>query len=303
VNSPALDEVDPAAFATQRRRVERIEERASERAGHPTLGDAVWRDLDSPQADSALFFADDTAVAHIARNDNFSPRHWALGVTSVEADAAAQAPLIEAALHHVGAHGGGRVAFWVLGASAADDRVLTGLGFRADRELHEMRVPLPLAEQPKLPAGVRVRTFEPGRDEAAWLNVNNRAFANHDEQGDWIEETLHRRMRETWFDPTVFFLAFDDDGLAGFNWIKIHTNERDERLGEIFVIGVDPRMQGSGLGRALAIIGLDAAAERGISTGSLFVAAENAGAHHLYESLGFTVYRVDRAYETDVAAS
>jgi mycothiol synthase len=299
VSSP----VGPAAFAQQRARVERIDGAAAARAGHPALGDAVWRDLDAPQTDSALFFADDAAVAHIARSDNFSPRHWAVGYSSTATDDATEIALLEAALQHVAAHGGGRVVLWVLGASDRDERILTRLGFHADRELHEMRVPLPLAQQPKLPTGVTVRSFEPGRDEAAWLEVNNRAFANHEEQGDWIEETLRRRMREPWFDPTVFFLAFDGNGLAGFNWMKIHTNERGERLGEIFVIGVDPRFQSGGLGRALAIIGLDAVAERGITTGSLFVAADNAGAHHLYESLGFTVHRVDRAYETEVVPS
>jgi mycothiol synthase len=225
-----------------------------------------------------------------------------VGFTSVADDKASQVALLQAVLHHVGTHGGGRVVYWLLDASD-DEQALTRLGFRADRELHEMHVPLPLAQQPKLPTGVSVRTFEPGRDEAAWLAVNNRAFANHDEQGGWIEETLRRRMNESWFDSTIFFLASDVDGLVGFNWMKIHTNERGDQLGEIFVIGVDPRFQGGGLGRALAIIGLDAAADRGVHTGSLFVAAENAGAHHLYESLGFTVHRVDRAYETEIVAS
>src|SRR4029078_10806166 len=132
-----------------------------------------------------------------------------------------------------------------------------------------------------------VRTFEPGRDERAWLDVNNRAFANHAEQGGWIEETLHRRIEEPWFDPKLFFLAFDAKGLAGFNWLKIHdAHGRDPRLGEIFVIGTDHRAQGSALGRALAIIGLDGAHERGVDTGSLCVAAENKGAIHLYRSLG-----------------
>ncbi|HTL86390.1 MAG TPA: GNAT family N-acetyltransferase, partial [Acidimicrobiia bacterium] len=69
----------------------------------------------------------------------------------------------------------------------------------------------------------------------------------------------------------------------------------------IFVIGVDPRMQGSGLGRALAIHGLSAVHDRGIDAGSLFVAAENAGALRLYRSLGFEIHRTDRAYETEVA--
>ena len=50
--------------------------------------------------------------------------------------------------------------------------------------------------------------------------MNNRAFAGHPEQGGWPEPTLARRMAEPWFDPTLFLLAFDAEGLAGFNWLK-----------------------------------------------------------------------------------
>jgi mycothiol synthase len=165
-----------------------------------------------------------------------------------------------------------------------------------------MRVRLPIDAQPAWPDGITVRTFEPGRDEAAWLDVNNRAFASHPEQGGWIEETMQRRMAEPWFDPTLFLLAFDDAGLAGFNWLKVHdAHGRDGPLGEIFVIGVDPRMQGTGLGRALALAGLDAVHARGIDIGMLFCAAGNAPALKLYRSIGFTVHRVDRSYAREVA--
>ena len=61
-------------------------------------------------------------------------------------------------------------------------------------------------------------------------------------------------------------------------------------------------MQGTGLGRALAVAGLEAVANRGITTGTLFTAADNAGALHLYRALGFAVHRVDRAYEREVEA-
>lgn len=279
--------VAPSEFATVVERVRAIDNGA--------LNEAVWRDLEHPQADSAGFLTS-SSYAHIARSDNFAPQHWVLGVTGEP-----RAEILGLALDHVAENGGGQATLWITGATDADDAHLAELGLTPARELHEMRVPLPIAEQPQFKPGMEVRTFEPGRDEDDWLAVNNRAFANHAEQGGWIRSTLERRMADPWFDPSLFFLAFDEDGLAGFNWLKVHdAHGRDPQLGEIFVIGVDPRMQGSGLGRALALHGLQAVADRGITTGSLFVAADNAAAHHLYEALGFTVHRVDRAYERNV---
>ncbi len=298
-----MSAVAPEEFGAIRERVARIEEAAQAIDGHPSLGDAAWRDLDAPLPDSAGFYVDDLAYAHVARSDNLSPRHWVLGITVAPRGRGANVrrALLDAALAHVATHGGGRAVLWLLGARAEDDDELRAIGLRPDRDLFEMRVPLPLDEQPKWPPGIDVRQFTPGRDEQAWLDVNNRAFAGHPEQGGWVAETLDRRMTESWFDPALFLLAFDDNGLAGFNWMKVHDAQgRDPRLGEIFVIGVDPRMQGTGLGRALAIAGLDAVRHRGVDTGSLFCAADNTGALHLYESLGFTVHRTDRAYECEV---
>ena len=53
--------------------------------------------------------------------------------------------------------------------------------------------------------------------------MNNRAFAGHPDQGGWHEATLRARMAEPWFDPSLFLLAFDAEGLAGFNWLKLHA--------------------------------------------------------------------------------
>jgi mycothiol synthase len=292
--------VPPADFAKVRDRVIALDALVRDTRGIAPLNESVWRDIDQPGADSVLIFAEaDTGVAHVARSDTFTPQHWAIGAAAT----IGRTVVLKAALDHIASHGGGHTVYWVLGADADDDRELAPLGFLPTRDLYEMRVPLPLSEPAKLPDGFTERTFEPGRDEQAWLTVNNRAFKNHPEQGGWIEATLARREAESWFDPSLFLLAFRDDQLAGFNWCKVHNaHGRDPELGEIFVIGVDPSAQGTGLGRALAIEGLQRMAGRGISTGSLFTAADNAAAVKLYKSLGFTVHRTDRAYDRDVTA-
>ncbi|MGH9024546.1 MAG: mycothiol synthase, partial [Acidimicrobiia bacterium] len=169
--------------------------------------------------------------------------------------------------------------------------------FRLSRTLDEMRVALPLAIEPAWTAGVRARSFVPGRDEAAWVAVNNRAFAGHPEQGGWTVETLRAREAEAWFDPTGFLVAEHDGEIVGFCWTKQH---QPQGWGEIYVIGVDPAHGGGGLGRALVVAGLELLAGRGLRTGLLFVDAANAAAVGLYRSLGFETERSDRAYERDV---
>jgi mycothiol synthase len=211
------------------------------------------------------------------------------------------APLLGAALDHVRAHGGTALAAWIFGATSADDTAFAACGFHPRGTLFEMRAPFPVAGEPSFPPGVSVRPFEPGRDEPGWLAVNNRAFAGHPDQGDWHASTLRDRMAEPWFDPSLFLLAVDGRGIAGFNWLKQHeARPPDPALGEIYVIGVDPRAQGTGLGRALAIEGLHAVHARGSVEGLLFCAADNTGALALYRSLGFSVHRTDRAYAREV---
>jgi mycothiol synthase len=78
-------------------------------------------------------------------------------------------------------------------------------GYAPVRELWQMRrslrpdaTPLPAAE---LPEGFRVRSFVVGQDEGAWLQVNARAFVEHEEQGQVTRHDLDRRIAEPWFDP------------------------------------------------------------------------------------------------------
>ena len=210
--------------------------------------------------------------------------------------------VVGAALDVVAAEGGGHVHMWVPKPTPVHDAIAAGVGLMRGRELLQMRRPLPVDDAHRFGAApLEVRPFVPGRDEEAWLEVNNRAFRHHPEQGGWDMETIRNREKQPWFDPDGFLLHEQNGRLAGFCWTKIHK-DADPPLGEIYVIGTDPDFEGHGLGKRLVLAGLDWLAGRGLTVGMLYVDAANPSAVHLYQKLGFTVDHVDRAYVGDVAA-
>jgi mycothiol synthase len=193
---------------------------------------------------------------------------------------------------------GKRLRVWAHGAHSAARHLAQVLGLTLFRELRQMRRPLTGLElpEPVLPEGVTVRTFVPGEDDEAWLAANADAFAHHPEQGSLTQRDLDDRTAQSWFDPEGFFLAFRDGELAGFHWTKVHA---EERLGEVYVVGVRPGAQGGGLGKALTAIGLRHLAARGLPTAMLYVDADNKAAVTVYERLGFTVHETDLMYRTE----
>ena len=193
----------------------------------------------------------------------------------------------------------GSLRLWAHGDHEGAGALASSLGFERVRSLWQMRRSLyaPLGDY-VLPEGVRLRTFVPGRDEEAWLKVNAAAFAHHPEQGAWTIHDVRRREQEPWFDPEGFFLAERDGRLVGFHWTKIHgsADHGHEPLGEVYVVGVDPSQQGTGLGKALTVAGLCHLRSRGLAHAMLYVDETNTAAIRLYESLGFNRWDADVMY-------
>jgi len=283
-------------------------EAAAEVDGHPPLDEHQWLDLvHGGRHDFAGLVAWEpghdhpVGYAQITREEpGGHEATWALECVVDPhhrgADLGIARTLLDAAVSLVAEAGGGHVHMWVPKPTDQSDVLAAAIGLRRGRELLQLRRPLPAGAGPT----IDVRPFVPGQDEAAWLEVNNRAFHWHPEQGNWDLETLRNREAQPWFDPCGFLLHERDRKLAGFCWTKVHA-EHDPPLGEIYVVAVDPGFRGLGLGRQLMLAGLDYLTGRGMTVAMLYVDADNAGAVRLYEQLGFTTDHVDRAYVGDVS--
>jgi mycothiol synthase len=216
------------------------------------------------------------------------------------------------------AAGGHPLRLWAHGDLAAAAGLARVTGFERFRALWQMRRPLPAPlDRPVLVPGRTLRTFVPGQDEDEWLSLNGRAFAKHPEQGGWTRHDLELREREPWFDPAGFFIAERDGHMVGFHWTKVHPPDEQDGapdpgtppgppssgLGEVYVVGVDPAEQGSGLGRALTLAGLHHLRDRGVAQAMLYVDEDNVPAIRMYEALGFARAGIDAMYRRRAPAS
>jgi mycothiol synthase len=189
---------------------------------------------------------------------------------------------------------------WSHGNHEAAAELASRFGYGPVRELRKMRLMSSASSLPDaaLPPGVTLRAFVPGRDEQAWLAANRAAFAHHPEQGSMTLADLKAREEEAWFDPEGFLLAVDADGtLLGYHWTKVHPKQGPHpAIGEVYVVGVTPDAQGSGLGKALTVAGIRHLQEKGLHAVMLYVDADNEAAVALYRKLGFVRWDTDVMY-------
>lgn len=290
----------------QRDAIDRLLDVVAAHDGAVPLSDHLELDLHDPTSDTYVGLLWTGATGETADLAGYAQLQHGNAVWSLEvviapdrrADGDGLGALVAAAVAAIAANGGGAANWWVLpaGLGGADvEAAIAGTAFALGRELHQMRRLLPVEETTEVP----VRPFVVGQDEVAWLTVNNRAFANHPEQGGWTPAMLAQREHEPWFDPAGFLLHERDGRLAAFCWTKVHA-DAEPPMGEIYAIAVDPDFPGLGLGSALTTAGLAHLASVGLRVAMLYVDGGNTNAVTMYERLGFTIDHTDRAYLADI---
>ncbi|ROR92564.1 mycothiol synthase [Nocardioides aurantiacus] len=195
---------------------------------------------------------------------------------------------------------GRRVEVWSHADHPGAERLALHFGLPRERELRIMKRPLTDLPSWAAPEGVVIRGFEP-QDEAALLEVNASAFAHHPEQGHMSHADFVERTSEAWFDPSGLLVAVpagDASGLPpmlGFHWTKEHRDEQPP-YGEVYVVAVNPKAAGRGLGTVLTNAGLAHLASRGLDDVLLYVDGDNDPAIAVYTNQGFDTDRVEVQY-------
>ncbi len=192
----------------------------------------------------------------------------------------------------------------IAGTSDSDpveQRELERHDFAHNRTFHRMSVDFEgTVSPPVLPAGVTIRTFEPGVDDEAVVAAYREAFANHyghlDQPFEADLAEWRHWMTEDDFEADLWFLACDGEELAGFCTCYAQAPGEPDR-GLIDELGVRPAWRRQGIGRALLLHAFGVLAVRGVEGAVLSVDTENRlGAPALYEGVGMRSIRASHTY-------
>jgi mycothiol synthase len=138
---------------------------------------------------------------------------------------------------------------------------------------------------PRFPDGIAVRTFRDGDAERVY-HTHLETFQDVSEPiRATFEEWSHSQLQPLFFHPDLWFLAEDEDELAGIALCGPHPTAVG--VGHVGVLGVRAPWRGRGLGRALLEHAFAAFAERGFAAVILGAEADSpTGADRLYERAG-----------------
>jgi mycothiol synthase len=179
------------------------------------------------------------------------------------------------------------------------ERFFTEHGYSRVRYFRTMEVEMDAPPpEPSWPSRIEVRTMDPGTDDRALYEADNEAFEDH-----WghvpssFESWKHDLIDAEGFDPTLCFIAMDDQQIAGCALCKVGVADNPDG-GYVASLGVRRRWRRRGIALALLQHSLAEFFRRGYRRVTLEVDSENAtGAMQLYERAGMHPIRQWAVFE------
>jgi mycothiol synthase len=189
---------------------------------------------------------------------------------------------------------------WASSLNDAAQRSFSRAGFKEVRRHWRMEIEMQGAPfAPEWSEHVTVRTFISGQDDRTVYNAVDEAFQDHwgHMEGNF-EEWKHWTLKRENFDPSLWFLAFDGDEIAG---ASLCTYQMDN--GWVDTLAVRRPWRRKGLGMALLLHSFSEFYQRGRHKVGLGVDSQNlTGATRLYERAGMHVARLYISYEKELRA-
>ena len=160
------------------------------------------------------------------------------------------------------------------------------LGFKIKRYSWVLERDIEGVGKADIPAGFEVRQLSGSRDEQAWCDIINSAFAEIEGHTHMLPYKIAEMRKEKDYMENGMKIAWSGNSPAGLLKL-IRTNEEGEDILFIETLGVHRSFQGKGLGKALLRYGVNFGKDLGIKRSMLTVNAENSSAANLYFNEGF----------------
>ncbi len=187
-------------------------------------------------------------------------------------------------------------------------KLFENMGYSYYRSYYQMRIEMtepPPA--PRLPDDLVLKPFDPTRDLEAVYRADVDSFKDHHgfvpESFEVGFPNFHHHFIETDnYDPSLWFIAYDGDEIAGINICRPYSHE-DENMSWVSSLGVRRAWRKRGLGLALLQHAFGEFYKRDRKLVGLGVDATSlTGALRLYEKAGMSVYSQFDKYEKEIRA-
>ena len=185
-------------------------------------------------------------------------------------------------------------------------KLFKDFGFRYIRSAYRMMIDIDtVPPEPVWPQGLTIRTYNPETDAKAVYYADQEIFRDHfgfveESFEEGFQRFIHIMTEYEGFDPSLWWLAFEGDQLAGICLCRPQSYD-DPNMGYVSTLGVRRPWRTHGLGLAFLHHSFGEFYRRGKRKVSLGVDAENlTGALRLYEKAGMHVHLQFDTFEKEI---